>query len=273
MTRESLPDGGLTMSDADQTRVVVAPAWTDPRTGQTFVHRDLVPVTPDWTREDHIGPTSRNEKFGDVESWASYVTRYADQSALLTWCSRGLSAVLDYPTDLETPGRCQWTAVHPFTLSAEWRAWAAFASGSALSQRQAIEKLEDLGEDITEPAQADLTKLLRDLRANATAQAETEIRPDGTTAITFSKDTKVSGRAGAAELPALIRVAIPVLAGDATRYEVRVRMRVSVDDNAHLTFRFSLVNAERVLEAVYEERVSGARALLGDERQLLRADG
>ncbi len=208
-----------------------------------------------------------------MESWVAYVTRFADEGALLTWNSRGLRAVIDYPFDLVTPARMQWTATHPFVLASEWKAWTAFASGQALTQRQAIEKLEDLGEDITDPSGADVTKLLRDLRAGATAKAETEIRPDGTTRVSFSKDTTVANRTGGAELPPLITIAIPVLAGDATRWGVRVRMRVNVDDNAHLAFRFSLVNAERVLEAVYAERVAAAKALLGEDRPLLRADG
>ena len=268
----SYPDGGLALNDSDQARIVVAAAWTDPKTGQVYVHKDLESVDADWEREAHVPPTAVTERFGDVMSWALYLARYAPDSALLTWNSQGLSAVIDYPVSVDEPGRRQWLAQHPFVKSAEWRAWERFANGNAVTQRQAIEHLEDRGEDVADPSEADLTKLLRDLRANATAKAETEIRADGTASVVFSKDTAVSGRTGVAELPPVIVIAIPVLAGDATRFAVRVRMRVSVDDNAKLTFRFSLVNAERVLETVFAERVEAARALL-PERALLRADG
>lgn len=71
----------------------------------------------------------------------------------------------------------------------------------------------------------------------------------------------------------MLRVAIPVLVGDVTKWEIKVRMRVSVDDAAHLRFRFSIVNAERVLEQVYAERVAEAKGLLGEAFPLLRAAG
>jgi uncharacterized protein YfdQ (DUF2303 family) len=171
------------------------------------------------------------------------------------------------------PGRCQWTASQPFTLSAEWKAWESFANGHPLSQRQAIERLEDLGEDITDPPETALTQMLRDLRAMATARADTELRPDGTAAVTWSQDKTVSNKAGTLELPPVITVAIPVLVGSAERYAVKVRMRVSVGDDAKLSFRFSLVNAERILEAVYAERVAAAKAALGESFSVLRAAG
>lgn len=259
----------------DQTRLVVAPSWTNPVTGQSYVHYNLETVSPDWSVAEHIGPVKADESFGDVESWTEYLKRYGDsQSVFASWSSWGLAAVLDYHADSANPNRCQWKAAFPFIRSHEWRVWGAFASGAAVAQKAAIEKLEDLGEDIIEPTQADLLLILRSLRANATATAETTLREDGTASVSFSKDTSVaSNKAGGVELPPIIRIAIPVLDGDATKFEIKVRMRVSVDDNAHLTFRFSMVNAERVLETVYAERVAEAKELLGDDFPLLRAAG
>jgi hypothetical protein len=252
------------------------PSVEDERTGAFYVHKDYTQYRNDWEDEAHVEPVKASESFGDVESWAAYVKRYASAEeafSLLTWNSAGLKATLDYHGDINDPGRCQWTACQPFTKSPEWRAWETFASGQPVSQRIAIERLEDLGEDITDPPETALTQMLRDLRANATARADTEIRPDGTAAVSFTKDTSVSNKAGTLELPPVITVAIPVLVGDTTRYAVRVRMRISVTDDAKLAFRFSLVNAERILETVYAERVQAAKTAVGTEYEILRAAG
>lgn len=252
------------------------PAVEDSMTGAFYVHKDYTQYRKDWEDEAHVGPVKAAESFGDVASWAEYVKRFCpagcDFPPLLTWNSVGLKAILDYHRG-DLAGRVQWTATHPFTRSPEWRAWESFANGSPVNQRTAIERLEDLGEDITDPPEMDLTNLLRQLRANASAKAETEIRPDGTSAVSFAKETNVSSKVGEVALPPIIKVAIPVLVGDTVRTEFRVRMRVSVGEDAKLTFRFSIVNPERVLETVYAERVQEAILALGDDFTLLRAAG
>lgn len=257
--------------------IVIAPAWTDPTTGQTYVHKDLEPVIPSWAVEEHIVPLKADEAFADVESWAEYVKHYAslDQEGMfLTWNSLGLRAVLDYHEAESNPGRCQWIARQPFALSTEWKAWSSFAAGQAHPQRGAIEKLEELGEDIIDPPETDLVLLLRTLWANVAAEAETELREDGTTEVKFQKNKTVHGGNGTAvQISGLIGIAIPVLHGDTAKWKVNVRLRMSIDDSAHLGLRFSLMNAERVLEAVYAERVTQAKALLGDDYTLLRAAG
>lgn len=259
-------------------RVMIAPFFKDDETGATYVHQDLVKTQEPWAEEAHIPPMSGVEKFGDVESWVAFVGRYADHHrALLKWNSRGLHAVLDYAHVDGEPGRCEWQADHPFETSRQWKAWTAFASGQAISQRSAVERLEDLAEDIVEPSAADLMNIIRSLRASANAKAETEIRSDGTTAVTFNQDTTVRSKAGDVTLPQFITIAIPVLKGHLTSegkpvtYRLKARVRASVDDVAHLSFRFSIPNAEQVLEDVYADRVKLATELLGDEYELLRA--
>jgi hypothetical protein len=253
--------------------LVIAPAYLDGATGALWVHKDYVPVRKDWEDEAHRSPASDDVAFGDVESWAQYVTRYGyPERALLTWNGKGLKAVLDYhrADEHELGGRRQWMARYPFFQSPELQAWVAFAGGQAHSQREAIERLEDLGEDIKEPSQAELTTLLRNLRANVSSEAETTLREDGTSAVSWKQD-KTLKAGGTTELPPFITIGIPLLVGHPERYALRVRVRVSVDDRAHLALRFSLVNADRSLEDVYAQRVEAARALLGEAFTLLRA--
>ena len=258
----------------------VAPAYKDPRTGALYVHADLLETQSAWQEEDHIGPIKATESFGDVESWCAYVERFGSLSAkpLLTWSSTGLRAVLDYHTVGYGPGRCQWLAFHPFFPSIQWRAWTGLANGRARSQKEAIEALEDLGADIVDPVAADLMQLLRTLRASVNTRAEATLREDGTTDVSFAKEQNVkSGSAGVVSTPAEIGILIPVLRGHVddkgkqVLYKLAVRVRVNVDDAAHLTFRFSIPLAERVLEEVYADRVAAAQALLGDDLRLLRA--
>ncbi len=263
-TYPSQDNGDLTLTVVEQVM--------DPITAAFYVHKDLVQVRGDWEAQDHIGPIKADERFGDVESWGAYVQTYHNSlCTLLTWNTAGLRAVLDYHEDSETAGRCKWLASMPFVKSGQWQAWAALANGQAVSQRTAVERLEDLAEDIIEPNQADVLAILRSLRANVTANAATELRPDGTTNVTWTKNQTVSGKAGEAELPSTITIGIPVLRGDKQATKVTVRIRASVDNEAHLTFRFTIINAERVLEFVYGERVDEARNLLGPDLPILRS--
>lgn len=236
-------------------------------------------IVEPWAVVDHIPPIKQHEKFGDVESWVSYAITYGPLgSEHLTWSERGLRAVLDYHGTEGQPNRCQWIAEHPFELSSQWKAWAQLANGQALSQRRLLESLEDLAEDIRDPDAATIVGILRMLRATVNATAATELHADGSTRVDFTKNTTIS--AGQVSLPPEIKIGIPVLKGHTEEkdgkqvpviYSLPVRLRVSVDDSAHLAFRLTIPTADRVLEAVYADRVAAAKVLLGDSFTLLRA--
>lgn len=260
-------------------RLAIAPSYKDPKTGALYVHESLVQVQAPYAEEEHVAPMNVTESFGDVDSFVAYVKRYGlTDSTLLSWNANGLRAILDYGDSTEGfPGRCQWNARLPFHASTAWRAWMAFANNEPRSQKIAVEKLEDLAADIVDPKPADLMGLLRGLRASVNAKADTELRPDGTSTVRFESDSKVMTKVGAVELPSAFAIAIPALKGhvDANGrpvvYRLDVKVRVSVDDAAHLTLRFAVPTAERILEDVWSERVAAAKALLGDGFALLRA--
>lgn len=255
----------------------------DQRSGAVWAHKDLVQVKAPWQDEEHISPIKALERFGDVESWSHYVTRYSfgDVQPFVTWHSGGLRAVLDYhgfgdKVD-DRAGRAQWIAEYPFVRSPEWTAWTGLANGHGVPQAKAIEFLEDHAPDIVEPAPADLMALLRSLRGTVNKAATTTLLENGGTHVSFDGGTGVSARGGTTELPSEFTIGIPVLKGhtnsdgQAVSYKLQVRLRASVDDQARLALRFTIPLAERTLEAVFLDRVTAARELLGDGYSVLRA--
>jgi hypothetical protein len=262
--------------------LILAPTVTDNQTGAFYTHKDYVRQDPDWAVVDHVPPITTKEKFGDVESWAAYVTKYGGEppfDPLLTWSEAGLRAVIDYHSDADNPGRCAWLALHDFTRSHQWNRWALLANGQARGQKAVLESLEDYADDIAEPSPADLLTVLRTLRATASATADTELLADGSTKVVWQKQTGV--KSAEMNLPPEFLIRIPVLMGhtDATKdgkqvpvlYQLAVKLRTSVDDQAHLSFRLSMPNAERTLEAVFADRVAAAQKLLGEGHRLYRA--
>jgi hypothetical protein len=235
-------------------------------------------IVAPWAVENHIPPINKTERFGDVESWVNYIQFYGQDHDHLTWSERGLCAVLDYYGSDGEVNRCQWIAEHPFELTSQWKAWSALTNGNARGQRQLLEALEDLSEDIVAPDGATIVGILRTLRATVNATAATDLKEDGFTRVEFTKNTTI--QAGQVSLPPEIKIAVPVLKGHTEEkdgrlvpvlYSLPVRIRVSVDDQAHLAFRLSMPTSERVLEAVYADRVAAAKRLLGTSYTLLRA--
>lgn len=280
--QETLPT--LSQDDAAQkaAHIIVAESYAAPD-GSVYVHKDLVQAVAPWAVEQHIGPAKAAESFGDVESWADYVKRYGGEDevypAYLTWSEKGLRAVLDYHGTDQEPNRCRWTAEMPFVLHSRFKRWQLLANGAARSQREVLEAFEDCAEDIVDPVAADLVTLVRALRATSQASANTELRPDGTTKVSYTKNQTIA--AGEATIPPTLTLAVPVLKGHVTAtpegkrapvlYSLTVRLRVSVDDQARPSFRLGLTNAEQTLEAVFEDRVQAARAALGDGYTVYRA--
>lgn len=252
-----------------QPAVIVAAVYSDPVDHSLYVHKDLVNVRAAYT----IGPPEAEEDFGDVDSWAAYVKSHAGaRPPFLTWSSTGLHAVLDYHSGGDA-GRLRWTADLPFDPSPEWLSWMGIATGHGIPQAKAVEFLDDHSPDITDPDAATLMTILSSLRANANKSAQTDMRPDGTSSVTWSDNKTVAGRGGTADLPPEFTITIPILKGHDQRYKLGVKVRVSVDDQARLALRFSIPLADQALEMVYAKIVAEAKALLGDGFSVLRAAG
>lgn len=261
-------------------RLTIAPSVKD-ATGAEWVHQDYERATQPWEVEQHIKPTDRTERFGSVEAWAAYVDAYTmlGGAHLLTWSETGLRAVLDYIDSNGQPGRCTWIAVHPFEQTVPWRRWTELANGRPRSQRELLEALEDNAEDIVDPPAADVVGLLRKMRATVNATAETTLNADGTSSVSWQKSSQVNNEG--TTLPAEIVIAVPVFKGHTAanddgklvpvRFAVKVRVRVSVGDDAKLAFRLSMPTREATLELALSDRVEAAGSELGEGYDILRA--
>jgi hypothetical protein len=281
-TEQTLPlDGSADHGPHAAPRIGIAASYTAPD-GSVYVHHDLDLAVEAWEMEEHIGPTRAQEKLGDVESWAKYVTQYGQpDTTLTTWNEGGLRAILDYHTK-ENGGRGAWHAEHRFSHSSQWLAWAALANGQPRSQRALIEALEDLSEDILTPAAGELLGLLRSLRATASNKASAHLAEDGSTNISYETESAIRS-GGDVTLPPTLAIVIPVLKGHLIPSEddpavlvprhdlIIVRLRAGVGDGAQMTFRLSMPGAERVMEDVIADRVRAAQDALGQDYALLRA--
>src|SRR3990167_1416877 len=244
-----------------------------------FVHSDLVRVGQPWAVEAHTGPVKAEERFADVKSWASYVTIYRNAepaATLLTWNEKGLRSVLDYHDDgSENAGRCQWVASMPFQAAPEWAAWQKITVPAGLTQRQALDALEERELDITYPATATLLTLLRELRPLSNSHATVSLKPNGESRLTFGEVGVKSGP-NEVDLPGGLKINIPVLRGavDAEGYPMlatlNVRLRATNDKELNATLRFSVVDAEAALEAAMMSLVAAAEKALGTGYSLLR---
>lgn len=266
----------------------LAPTIVDEKTGARWNKEGdgYKEVIAPWAIEDHISPPSSEFHLGDVESLAAYIAAYGlPKTTLIAWNAKGILATLDFHNveqDLDIgQGRCQFLATHYFQRSREWTNWHALADDKPHSQKEVVEKLEEWADDIIEPGAAELANILRSLRANVSAQSETTINPDGTNSVRFTKDNKVTPL-GNVDLPETFKISIPVLTGhedlDPTTgkyvpvtYVIRVRVRVTIQDNAALYFRFSLQGDEKILQDVINERLGQFKVKLGTGYTLYRA--
>ena len=264
--------------DAAAPHIVLAPYYRDPANGAVYVHKDLELAVEPWADaeriEDHLAPVRAAEAFGDVESFAAYVTRYGFSTVtLVTWNAMGLRAVLDYHEIDHKPGRCQWTATHGFMTARPLQRWADVANGSARGQKELVEFLEDMADTIIAPPAADVIGILSTLRASVGSKADSTLNEDGSYSVQFSKEGKVTAKG---TIPATFTISVPLLHGHigtdgrAVNYDLTVRLRVTPTE-AGAQFRLSIPNLADALENAWADRVEAARAALGSEYPILRA--
>ena len=133
-----------------------------------------------------------------------------------------------------------------------------------MTQPDVIEFLEDRRNDIRDPAAASLMELVRSLKAWSNANAEATYNEDGTAKVSFAKETGVRN-SGEIALPGEIKIAIPLIEGHPDVVGLTVRVRVTVDNDARLAFRFTIPRAEEVLDQLRAELAQKADEALNSD--------
>ena len=257
----------------DEKKFAIAAHYRDPVNGALYVHEDLDEVGKAWEDADRIPPTIESITLGSVEAWAAYVSRYGwKESTFLTWDSRCLRAVLNYHTKAKA-GRASWVASYAFTETEQFRRWSRALDASRIDHQTFVELLEDGLDDIVEPEKLMVLDIVRTLRVTSKSTGSTEIRRDGTTAISFNQDAQVRGSAsGQTELPSNITVRVNVFEGeDMDPVDVDVRLRVEIDSEGKVGFRLSASDFEDVVTGIKKELVVKAELLLDDYAGILKS--
>jgi hypothetical protein len=261
--------------------VILANYYHDPVNGALYVHKDMVETVKPWDDTDrireYVPPIAGTVGFGDVASFAAYLQRYGDPAlTFTTWNAGGIQAILDYHGDViagNPAGRCQWVAQHSFIMSLPLTRWVSYANGSSRDQRGLIEFLEDMADTIVQPSAAELTSVLSLLRSTFGSRAETNLKEDGSYAVSFSKEAKLTAQG---VIPSTFTIRVPLLAGHTddegktVTYDLTVRLRMTPIEQS-VTFRLSISNLTVSLEDAYADRVKVATALLGKDFPILRS--
>lgn len=245
--------------------ILVPAAYEDKRTGVVYVHHDLDQAL-NWRDPQYIGPPNVTQRFGDVRSWAAYVSKYGEvDTTLALWSTDFFSAALDYHQSEGLPGRCQWWALYKLEKAESWLHWTRLGDGRSRTPIEIITAIEERQDEVAEPSGAELIKILRILRASVTTDAETQINDDGTTEVKFARADRV---AGGEALPMWVKVATRVIDGEPGVVVLPLRLTVTVDDNARLRLSLKAIGVNDAFETQVQELVKQATTLLGAEYEL-----
>lgn len=213
-------------------------------------------------------PTPRR-KAGDVvvsnpESLAAYANKHGDRDSLVITYrdSNNVIITLDHHCGPEgEPGWCEHRCRLGLLLSDEWKAWQN-SNGHWMSQRGFAEFLDDQAPDIVAPTAAEVHDVVKSLEVTSNRTFSNDIDlVDGKHHIKISSEQKVRSKVEGVDLPAYIKLLIPVYR-DGERYEMIARMRRRVDDDGKLELGYRLSRPEQVQASAFKDVCATVKELL-----------
>ncbi len=136
------------------------------------------------------------------------------------------------------------------TLTPEWRTWIA-RNGSALSQVDFAEMIEDNLPDIIAPPAADLLEVVQDLTAKKDVNFKSTARLDnGQVGLLYDEQIQTSKRDGQIDVPREFTISIAPFVGSAP-VGITARLRFRINDG-HLSFIYKLNQPHKVLENAFD---------------------
>lgn len=194
-----------------------------------------------------------------VDALLLYIARYGTTTSVIfaNEPSAIYEVVFDYHSAIEDDnsglerGDCEHTAVYTCPQSDQWKLWNA-ASGKMVGQLEFATFLENNLKDIAFPEPAAFMELALHFHIHKQATFESGQRlTDGSTQFHYSEDIKGSSnkKAGNIEIPAMIRISIPVFV-DGHTYNLEARFKYRLNEG-QLSLGYDLI---RPLD-VYREAV------------------
>ena len=204
-----------------------------------------------------------NVSLTTARAFIKYVTDFStDYTALFANLSdRKFTAKLDYHDPLNGPAWCKHTATYNCPIDSRWETWTK-ADGTALSQTQFAQFIEDNLVDIVEPSGTDMLSIAKQLQAKKNIDFKSgQNLANGDVQFTYNETT--SGTAGTMDIPEEFKIGIPVFEGG-DPYEVVARLRYRIHDG-NLKMWYDLLRPERMVEDAFKEIQESINTALGDK--------
>lgn len=186
-------------------------------------------------------------------SFIDYWQKFAgDNSMIFADLERNqFQAVFDYHL-IDEPGHCDHTATLKLKHSKEWQTWLA-ANEKQFKQTDFAEFIEQNLPDIHEPIGAELLEVVRTLKANKKLAFKSGVTLSNGQ-VQFEYNETIDGQAGPKgelRIPEQFVLGLRVFHGEEP-YRVTALLRWRIQDGGALTFFFSILRPERIIEDAFE---------------------
>lgn len=187
-----------------------------------------------------------------LESFLSYCARFA-QNGTVVFVDREaakIEAVIDYHLpDLPDWGEHRIKYKMPYTT--EWQAWKG-SDGKKMNQVEFSEFIEERIADFAEPEGAAMLEVAKNLKAQKKVEFASAVNTaNGDVQFTYETETHAKGHI---DVPETFAIGIRLFEdGEAYRIDARLRYRIS--DDGKLTMWYTLIRADKALEAAVNDVV------------------
>lgn len=182
----------------------------------------------------------------DLDSFVSYVSRYANDNTTVMIGPDGVEATIDYHGKDE-PEWCRHRAKMPLTHSTSWEAWARI-DGRLMAQADFARFIRDNKDDVIEPGSLKMVEIAKTLQAQSKVNwVSMQDDHQGDVALRYEKQTDMqAGARGEIEVPQHVTVRMSPYVG-IDLYDVDVEFLVRMDDGL-LRMGIRIVRRDRIIE-------------------------
>ena len=195
----------------------------------------------------------RHIQIATAISFIDYWQKFASDVSVIFANLEGntFQATFDYHNK-DAPAHCDHTATLKLKHSKEWQTWLA-ANEKQFKQTDFAEFIEQNLPDIHEPIGAELLEVVRTLKANKKLAFKSGVTLSNGQ-VQFEYNETIDGQAGPKgelRIPEQFVLGLRVFHGEEP-YRVTALLRWRIQDGGALTFFFSILRPERIIEDAFE---------------------